>query len=70
MLGWWMLETLNSPLADFVTASFAVLPSEPGAPDGQSGISAGVCAAASDEDKTSTATIAATFMSFTLSSSK
>ena len=42
MLGLWMLETLSSPLADVVTASFAVLPSDPGAPDGQSGISAGV----------------------------
>ena len=41
-LGLWMLATLSSPLADFVTASFAVLPSDPGAPDGQSGISAGV----------------------------
>ena len=40
-----MLDTLSSPLADVVTASLAVLPSEPGAPDGQSGISAGVWAA-------------------------
>ena len=44
-LGLWMLETLSSPLADVVTASLAVLPSEPGAPDGHSGISAGVWAA-------------------------
>ena len=43
-----MLDTLSSPLADVVTASFAVLPSDPGAPDGHSGISAGVWAAASE----------------------
>ncbi len=44
MLGLWMLETLISPLADFVTASGALLPSDPGAPAGQSGISCGVWA--------------------------
>ena len=39
-----MLDTLSSPLADFVTVSAAVLPSDPGAPAGHSGISGGVWA--------------------------
>src|SRR6188472_1729162 len=39
-----MLATCSSPLADFVTASGAVFPSEPGAPLAHSGISFGVWA--------------------------
>src|SRR5688572_7933900 len=46
-----MLETLSSPLADVVTSSFAVFPSDPGAPAGQSGISAGRSAAASERGR-------------------
>ena len=49
-----MLATCSSPLADFVTASGAVFPSEPGAPLGHRGISPGVWAFAarvSDEIK-------------------
>ena len=45
MLGLWMPETLNSPLAEVVTTSVVGLPSDPGAPPGQSGISAGRSAA-------------------------
>jgi len=46
-----MLATCSSPLADFVTASGAVFPSDPGAPPGHRGISFGVWAfAATDSD--------------------
>ena len=55
MLGLWMLETLSSPLADVVTASFAVFPSDPGAPLGQRGISAGGSAARSERGSSSVA---------------
>src|SRR6185369_14783640 len=40
-----MLQTESSPLADLATTSFAVLPSEPGAPFGHKGISVGSSAA-------------------------
>src|SRR5215208_905790 len=46
MLGLWMPDTLSSPLADVVTFSFIGLPSDPGAPFGHRGISAGRSAAA------------------------
>src|SRR6478672_4291263 len=42
MLGLWIPETLSSPLADVVITSGVDLPSEPGAPAGQSGTSAGL----------------------------
>ena len=48
MLGLWMLETLSSPLAEVVTASFAVFPSDPGAPLGHRAISVGGSAARSE----------------------
>src|SRR6266404_4431029 len=54
--GLWMLQTEISPLADLATTSFAVFPSEPGAPLAQSGISLGISAAhmaSGRSDKTS-----------------
>ena len=66
MLGLWMLDTVNSPRADVVTASLAVLPSEPGAPEGHSGISVGVWAASNAVDAMTAATSACIgFMSLT-----
>ena len=55
MLGLWMLETLSSPLAEVVTASFAVFPSDPGAPLGHRAISAGGSAARSESGSSSAA---------------
>ncbi len=70
-LGLWMLDTLSSPLADVVTASLAVLPSDPGAPDGHSGISTGVWAAAIEAVATSAAaSIGIVFIRLPLSNSE
>ena len=54
MLGLWMPATLSSPLAEVVTTSFVGLPSDPGAPPGHSGISAGLSAAPEDAVSMST----------------
>jgi hypothetical protein len=50
MLGLWMLETRISPVSEVATISFAVFPSEPGAPPGHKGIAGGGSAADNETD--------------------
>src|SRR5947208_17182466 len=58
MLGLWMLETRCSPRPVSSISSLAVLPSEPGAPLGQRGISLGTSAAKVAPAQTTVATTA------------